>query len=279
MSGYRRLRRLPTLLEERFDESGRCYRADEDEIGQGSLLDSASMEGFPPSIDTPRQQSISNNMDRPRSSVSNHFIPSPKYEQSPHTFHTNPMSPEAGPSNAHGSLETIQRAVDAQDTNTQTTFKDPSLFQSNSVSKRAKVRLANFIPTQPIKSLKWNRFVTRINHNLTYLIRPPPDKTDDGHVKIVMVGDGACGKTTASLSFLNGKLHTDQSPTISSEHRAKIGKIDLTIVDTSGLEDYEEIRRSAYPDSDVIVVCFAIDNMTTLENVLANVSTPSTERQ
>lgn len=43
--------------------------------------------------------------------------------------------------------------------------------------------------------------------------------------------------------------------------------IELAIWDTAGQEDYDRLRPLSYPDSDLIMICFAIDNPGSFDNV------------
>lgn len=46
------------------------------------------------------------------------------------------------------------------------------------------------------------------------------------------------------------------------------GKIvELALWDTAGQEEYDRLRPLSYPETDVILVCFAIDSHASLENV------------
>ena len=42
----------------------------------------------------------------------------------------------------------------------------------------------------------------------------------------------------------------------------------FTLWDTAGQEDYDRLRSLAYPDTDVIVMCFSADNPASLENIV-----------
>ncbi|KAJ2484096.1 GTP-binding protein Rho1 [Coemansia sp. RSA 2320] len=44
--------------------------------------------------------------------------------------------------------------------------------------------------------------------------------------------------------------------------------VELALWDTAGQEDYDRLRPLSYPDSHVILVCFAIDAPDSLENVM-----------
>ena len=43
--------------------------------------------------------------------------------------------------------------------------------------------------------------------------------------------------------------------------------MELALWDTAGQEDYDRLRPLSYPDTDVIIMCFSIDNHDSLENI------------
>ena len=46
------------------------------------------------------------------------------------------------------------------------------------------------------------------------------------------------------------------------------GKIvELALWDTAGQEEYDRLRPLSYPETDIILICFAIDSHASLENV------------
>jgi Ras family protein A len=45
-------------------------------------------------------------------------------------------------------------------------------------------------------------------------------------------------------------------------------RIELALWDTAGQEDYDRLRPLSYPDSHVILICFAIDQPDSLDNVM-----------
>ena len=113
--------------------------------------------------------------------------------------------------------------------------------------------------------------------------------------KLVIVGDGACGNCvhclcfssawitlSLSLSLSLGKtcllivFSKDQFPevyvpTVFENYVSDIevdGKqVELALWDTAGQEDYDRLRPLSYPDTDVILMCFAIDSPDSLENI------------
>ncbi|EIE90479.1 hypothetical protein G6F46_006153 [Rhizopus delemar] len=90
--------------------------------------------------------------------------------------------------------------------------------------------------------------------------------------KIVIIGDGACGKTCLLSVFCKGSFPTTQYiPTI-FETAVKDMTVDSRNIaaelwDTAGQEDYDRLRTLSYPDSDVIIVTFSVDIPESLENI------------
>ncbi|KAG4305088.1 hypothetical protein PORY_001258 [Pneumocystis oryctolagi] len=79
-------------------------------------------------------------------------------------------------------------------------------------------------------------------------LHPRPDFVK----KLVAVGDGGCGKTCLLIVYSQGSF-----PEI----------VELALWDTAGQEEYDRLRPLSYPESDVILICFAIDYPPSLENV------------
>lgn len=129
--------------------------------------------------------------------------------------------------------------------------------------------------------------------------------------KLVIVGDGACGKTCLLIVFSKGTFPEVRFarfwmvklaqachiqfyvPTVFENYVADVevdGKhVELALWDTAGMqdalivmygwlsftfflyllgqEDYDRLRPLSYPDSHVILICFAVDSPDSLENV------------
>jgi GTPase SAR1 family protein len=43
--------------------------------------------------------------------------------------------------------------------------------------------------------------------------------------------------------------------------------VELALWDTAGQEEYDRLRPLSYPETDIILICFAIDSHVSLENV------------
>ncbi|KAK0394699.1 hypothetical protein QR680_000882 [Steinernema hermaphroditum] len=89
--------------------------------------------------------------------------------------------------------------------------------------------------------------------------------------KLVIVGDGACGKTCLLIVFSKDQFPDLYVPTVFENYVADIevdGKqVELALWDTAGQEDYDRLRPLSYPDTDVILMCFSIDSPDSLENI------------
>uniref|UniRef100_A0A1I8FE64 Rho-related GTP-binding protein RhoC n=1 Tax=Macrostomum lignano TaxID=282301 RepID=A0A1I8FE64_9PLAT len=91
--------------------------------------------------------------------------------------------------------------------------------------------------------------------------------------KLVIVGDGACGKTCLLIVFSKDQFPEVLCPLcwklLPGCHRncasrllllIALSQVELALWDTAGQEDYDRLRRCSYPDTDVILMCFAIDS-------------------
>lgn len=93
--------------------------------------------------------------------------------------------------------------------------------------------------------------------------------------KLVVVGDGACGKTCLLIVFSKDQFPEVYVPTvfenyvqdITVKHNGVSKEVELALWDTAGQEDYDRLRPLSYPDTNVILMCFAIDNPDSLENI------------
>ncbi|KAI9640621.1 RHO4 protein [Ciborinia camelliae] len=91
--------------------------------------------------------------------------------------------------------------------------------------------------------------------------------------KIVVVGDGGCGKTCLLISYSQGYFPEKYVPTVFENYityptHQQTGKtLELALWDTAGQEEYDRLRPLSYPETDLLFVCFAIDCPNSLENV------------
>ncbi|KAG0165299.1 GTP-binding protein Rho1 [Apophysomyces sp. BC1034] len=89
--------------------------------------------------------------------------------------------------------------------------------------------------------------------------------------KLVIVGDGACGKTSLLTVFAHGEFPSGHVPTVFDsfvkDFEVDGQHIELALWDTAGQEDYDRLRPLSYPDSDVILISFAVDLPDSLDNI------------
>ena len=91
--------------------------------------------------------------------------------------------------------------------------------------------------------------------------------------KLVIVGDGACGKTCLLSVFALDRFPEDYVPTVLEICGANIEvdgqQVELTLCDTADQQEdyYDRLRPLSYPKTDVILMCFSIDSPDSLENI------------
>ncbi|XP_068214828.1 ras-related protein ced-10-like [Palaemon carinicauda] len=90
-------------------------------------------------------------------------------------------------------------------------------------------------------------------------------------LKITVVGDGTVGKTCLLISYTSGEFPGEYVPTVfdnyAGTHSVEGRSYSLTLWDTAGQEEYERLRPLSYPGTHVFIVCFALDNRASFENV------------
>ncbi|XP_040826905.1 rho-related GTP-binding protein RhoD isoform X1 [Ochotona curzoniae] len=92
-------------------------------------------------------------------------------------------------------------------------------------------------------------------------------------VKVVLVGDGGCGKTSLLLVFTQGDFPENYSPTVferySASRQMKGKAVHLQIWDTAGQDDYDRLRPLFYPDANVLLLCFDVTSPSSFDNVFS----------
>ncbi|KAG7498561.1 rho-related GTP-binding [Solea senegalensis] len=99
---------------------------------------------------------------------------------------------------------------------------------------------------------------------------PPKKKVEE--LKIVIVGDGGCGKTSLLMVYAKGDFPEKYAPSVFEKYSTTISlggkEILLKLYDTAGQEDYDRLRPLSYQEANLVIVCFDVTNPTSFENVM-----------
>lgn len=92
-------------------------------------------------------------------------------------------------------------------------------------------------------------------------------------IKLVVVGDGAVGKTCLLISYANNRFPDEYVPTVFDNYVVNItagdDTIELGLWDTAGQEEYDRLRPLSYANANVFLICFSVVNPVSFENVLS----------
>ncbi|XP_042297633.1 rho-related GTP-binding protein RhoF [Sceloporus undulatus] len=91
-------------------------------------------------------------------------------------------------------------------------------------------------------------------------------------LKMVVVGDGGCGKTSLLLVYASGAFPEQYAPSVFEKYTTSVtvGKkeVILHLYDTAGQEDYDRLRPLSYQNTNVVLICYDVMNPTSFDNVL-----------
>nr|XP_023664362.1 rho-related GTP-binding protein RhoF-like [Paramormyrops kingsleyae] len=92
-------------------------------------------------------------------------------------------------------------------------------------------------------------------------------------LKIVIVGDGASGKTSLLMVYAKGDFPEKYAPSVFEKYATTVtygGKeILLHLYDTAGQDDYDRLRPLSYQNASVVLICYDVTNPTSFDNVLS----------
>ena len=74
------------------------------------------------------------------------------------------------------------------------------------------------------------------------------------------------------VTFQKGEFPKYYQPTVFENYVAEIDvdgqEVYLELWDTAGQEDYDRLRPLSYPSTDVIIICFSLENVENIDNVV-----------
>ena len=101
------------------------------------------------------------------------------------------------------------------------------------------------------------------------------EEVDLSNLKLVVVGDGAVGKTSLLYVYNNGKFPEEYVPTVfenASKDATYKGKaVTLRLYDTAGQEEYDRLRPLSYPGTNIVLLCFSVASRATFDSISAKV--------
>ncbi|XP_055963198.1 rho-related GTP-binding protein RhoF [Sorex fumeus] len=91
-------------------------------------------------------------------------------------------------------------------------------------------------------------------------------------LKIVIVGDGGCGKTSLLMVYCQGSFPEHYAPSVFEKYTASVmvgnQEVTLNLYDTAGQEDYDRLRPLSYQNTQLVLICYDVMNPTSYDNVL-----------
>ncbi|KAL3277095.1 hypothetical protein HHI36_012453 [Cryptolaemus montrouzieri] len=94
----------------------------------------------------------------------------------------------------------------------------------------------------------------------------------DKKIRITVVGDGGIGKTSMLIAYKDKTFDDSQyTPTVFDVYSmtVPINNENCTVIlsDTAGQEEFDKLRKFAYKNVDVFILCYAINERNSFENV------------
>jgi len=97
------------------------------------------------------------------------------------------------------------------------------------------------------------------------------EEVDLSNLKLVVVGDGAVGKTSLLVVYNSGKFPEEYVPTVfenaSKDATYKGKSVTLRLYDTAGQEEYDRLRPLSYPGTNIVLLCFSVASRSTFESI------------
>ena len=89
--------------------------------------------------------------------------------------------------------------------------------------------------------------------------------------KIVVIGDMCSGKTSLISAYCRDRFSETYTPTILTSCMTDADvlgqKVELVVVEVAGRNDYTKIHHCAYHKMDLVILCYSVDNPTSLNSI------------
>lgn len=90
--------------------------------------------------------------------------------------------------------------------------------------------------------------------------------------KVVLIGDGACGKTCLLEVFKSDRFPAEYVPTVVDNFLKVVEfgdekKVTLALWDTAGQDDYDTIRPLSYRETDLVLICYSIEDRNCVKGI------------
>lgn len=91
-------------------------------------------------------------------------------------------------------------------------------------------------------------------------------------VHCTLIGDGMVGKTSLALAFVNKQPPGDAYvATVFDNYAGTVSvhgeQYTVSIFDSPGQHDYENVRAVSYRDSEIIIACFSVADISSAQNI------------
>ncbi|CCD26545.1 Rho family protein NDAI_0H03720 [Naumovozyma dairenensis CBS 421] len=101
-------------------------------------------------------------------------------------------------------------------------------------------------------------------------------------ITCTVVGDGSTGKTSLLISYTTNTFPQDYVPTVFDNYSTNLSVSDpfpnsksslekqvfkMNLWDTAGQEEYDTLRPLSYPQTDIFLICFAINDIISFNNI------------